>query len=85
MISVEPLVVQIRAIKDGGQFGDAYKWSATGVRIAPGVLEIVGVLTAPSPSVWRELHRTLRESGWKQVVFRRLRYGKCEMHTVDLE
>lgn len=53
MISVEPLVVQLRFHKDEGQFGDPYIWSATGVRIAPGVLEIIGVIKAPLPSIWR--------------------------------
>jgi len=84
MISVEPLVVQIRAIRDGGRFGDPFTWAATGVRIGPGVLEIVGAMNSPAPSVWREMRRTLREQGWDRVVFRRMRRGKCEMHEVEL-
>jgi hypothetical protein len=83
MIDVEPLAVCIRAVE--GAYGDPYIWSAAGVRIAPGVLEIVGAMTAPPPSVWRELKQTLREQGWETVVFRRMRRGKCcETHTVNL-
>ncbi len=91
MISIEPLVIQIRKIKDGGQFGDPYTWTTTGVRIAPGVLEIVGsivmedgTMKAPTPSTWHEMKAALHGHGWKKVVFRRMR-GNCEIHQVELE
>jgi hypothetical protein len=101
MIHVQPLcehVIQIRAFKDGSEFGDPYVWSGTGVRVDEGVIEIVGCLDAPTPSIWRELRGLdaptpsiwrelrveLRAAGWDKVIYKRYVGGKAKTHTVDL-
>ena len=86
MILIDPLVVEIRATKGSGEYGEVYEWGAIGVQIAHGVIEIRLAMTAPSPSVWRDLYKTLRAYGWKKVVFTRMRPGnQPEKHEVDLE
>ena len=85
MIHIEPIVVQIRAFDDGKQYGDPYTWTGTGVRVDDGVIEIVGCLTAPTPSIWKQLHRTLKAAGWKQVIFRRHTEDGIKTHTVIID
>lgn len=70
---VETTSVVLRVFSEGREFGDRYDWCATGVRVAPGVLEILGVLRAPSPSEWRAIFRTLKAQGWQKVIWWRHR------------
>jgi len=84
VIHIDPLTVALRAFAPGDKFHDPYIWSATGVRIAEGVVEIVGCMEAPTGTTWHELHETLSAAGWKQVVFTRYVNGEAKQHTVDL-
>jgi len=82
---VETTSVVLRVFSDGREFGDRYDWCATGVRIAPGVLEILGVLRAPSPSEWRAVYRVLKAQGWRTVIWWRHRPdGQKDSHEVQL-
>lgn len=82
---IETTSVVLRVFSEGREFGDPYDWCATGVRVAPGVLEILGVLRAPSPSQWRALFRVLRSQGWHTVVWWRHRPdGRHERHEMQL-
>jgi len=84
MIHIEPIVIALRWFPPGDELHDPYPWSGQGVRIAEGVIEIQLCQKAPTPTIWRELHKTLKEAGWKKVVFKRYVNGERKEHTVDL-
>lgn len=72
----------IRIYPEGLTFPhDHYNWSATAVRVKPGVLEIMGATRAPTPDEFRALRRDLTAMGYTKVVFSRHREnGSQETH-----
>ena len=84
MIHIEYLTILIRSC-NGEIYKDNYEWTATGVRVAPGVLEIMGCMDAPSPSIRRDLKHVLRAEGWKKVIYKHLRNGELVEQEIDLK
>ena len=64
----------IRVFNAGGQFGDPYVWCATVHVIRSGVVEMLGVMSAPTLSQVRAIRKTLNAEGITLLIFER-RYG----------
>jgi len=69
---------------DSDSYGAPYQWVGTLLWHSPTVVEVEGVMDAPTPRAWREIVQAVKPLGAKEIIFKRIRNGQEKTHTVRL-
>lgn len=79
-VDIEPLTAVVRLFSEGKTYGDPYDFACTIRWIDRYTIEVLGVDTAVTPSMWRAMRNAFREHGAKHFVF--VRKGKRKVFDI---
>jgi len=65
----------VRVFDEGSSYGESYRWTASCRFIDREEVEIMGVLTAPSPAEWKAVLKCMDGLGVKVVQYKQFRDG----------
>ena len=70
---IEPIGGVIRVFADGKTYGDKYEYSAAFRTLSNTRVEVIGIMTAPTPSQWRAMSKCFVKAGYTEHVVTRIR------------
>lgn len=83
---IEKISGIIRVFDEGCEaYKDEYEWCATLRWLEDDIVEVMGAMSAPTPSQWRAIKTALKDIGVKGAVFKRIREdGSTDIRRVSM-